>query len=883
MEANRRAPFGISLRQLREAAGLSQEQLAERAGLSLRGVSDLERGVRTTPRPETVRMLADGLDLNEKQRAELFAARNRSPVPTPIFFSHAPPCLPVPSTSFIGRVEEIEAITTILVNDRVRLLTLTGPGGVGKTRIAIETAHRLEHQFANGALFVDLSPVRKADLVIPAIADRLGIRGRGDLDIRDVLAVALQSRSMLLVLDNLEQVIDAATDIAWLLAACPGLTIIVTSRILMRVGAEHVMPIEPMTLPADRDVRSLEQSEAVSLFVARAHAADHRFSLDAANAADVAAVVTQLQGMPLAIELAATRIRFWSVSELLRRLQFQLPVLSGGARDAPDRHRTMRDTIIWSYNLMSPVEQAVFRTLSIFPDGCTLEAAVAILGVARRFSEEDALAAVELLLDGSILRRRVGTDGRIRFRMMQPVREFGLEKLVAAGEEHMARQAAHEAWCVPLARRIERGIAQPDAVSRLIQTGSEYQNMREHIVWLIQHELIQEALDISSSLAPLRTLRGHIDECGRELQLLLSHPKGQALNRERVRAQVWLGITWLNQADTGRAFSALQTGAAMAREINEPRYLALALLASGVAMRMAGDLDLAESLIREGTVIAVELDDKFGEARGAWNLGLILDARGDYDAAYEQIRESLELNMAIGNLWDVAFCKLHLGAMDLRAGKLDQAEALFIEAQQLLVELEDKRDLPDVFIKLADIDRRRGDPDAAALKLEHALSMARDIGNMLDMAHSYIRLARIARQRGDIDTSYGLTCSAIHWYERCGSIVDAVECLDNLANIALVSGDFARAAWCIGAVDGVLAKRGMSRREFVPGEHNDRVARVISLLGQEAWDRQYARGRSMTPDAILAEVKSSLSCRISAAPGSPFAGDIEWRAANRGA
>lgn len=370
MDANRRLPFGRSLRQLREAAGLSQEHLAERAGLSPRGISDPERGARTTPRLETVRMLADGLGLDECQQAELLAARNNRRQIRTSSRVNRHLRLPTPPTSFVGREEEIEAIIDQLENQGTRLLTLVGPGGIGKTRIAIEVAHRLDQRFADRAIFIDLSPIRKPEAVIMTIADALGIPDQGGMSIKDVLVVALNGRSLLIILDNLEQVIDAATDIAWLLSQCPDLTIIATSRVLLRIAAEHVIPIEPMILPADADESSLRRSEAVTLFVARARAVDHIFTLSVDSAGAVAALVIRLQGMPLAIELAAARIRLLSIPDLLSRLDSQLPVLIGGERDAPERHRTMRDTIRWSYELLSPRHQAVFRTLSIFPDGC---------------------------------------------------------------------------------------------------------------------------------------------------------------------------------------------------------------------------------------------------------------------------------------------------------------------------------------------------------------------------------------------------------------------------------------------------------------------------------------------------------------------------------
>ncbi len=863
MEANRRSAFGISLRQLREAAGLSQEELAERAGLSVRGISDLERGLRTTPRPETVRMLAAGLGLGEGQHAELLAARQSANHPQPNHRERGALNLPVPTSSFIGRAGEIDAIIGIMKNDDARLLTLTGPGGVGKTRIAIEAAHRLAASFPHGAIFVDLSPVRKSDMVIPAIADRFGIPGQGELELKDVLAIALQDRSLLMVLDNLEQVVDAATDIAWLLAACPGLTIIATSRNILRIGAEHVMPIEPMTLPAGNDTRSLEQSEAVALFMTRARAADHRFSLDTENAGAVAALVTHLQGMPLAIELAAARLRMWSVQELLKGLQSHLPLLVGGSRDAPERQRTMRDTIAWSYELLSPTEQAVFRTFAIFPDGCTLETANAVLGVDNRFSEVETLEAVESLVNSSILRPRVGIDGYTRLRMLQTVQDFGQERLAAAGEEHTVRSAAHVTWCEPLARRAEFVRSLPDEVFWLNRIGAEYQNIRSHVAWLISHDKYQDALDISGCLASYRGIIGHFEEGRRELEWLLAHPDNQAPTVTRTRGLIGLGSLCNHQADPDGTWRAMEAGARLANKLGERWYLARAQLAMGLSMLLTDQFDKAEALIRDGLDIGIDLDDKFIISAAMGDLGLVLDQRGDLDRAYELIEESLRVSLSSGNLWLVAFSTINVGYMNLRLGELDRAEELILESERLCTILGNLRDLPIVNIYLADISRRRGELARAESFLEQALALARDIGAIQDIAHSYLGMARLALAKGDFERSQTHTCNAIQWYERCGSLVEAVQCLDGLVEIAIATGFPQRAAWCIGAIDGVLADHKVSRTELVPGEHTARVAILISMLGEDEWHVHYERGRSMSEDEILAEVKSWLSCRIS--------------------
>lgn len=329
MDARRHSPFGNTLRRFREAAALSQEALAERAGLSTRGISDIERGVRATPRLETVRRLAEGLGLNDSERRQLLAARNHDPEVPTAHAVHDLPALPIPVTSFIGREQEIATIVHMVQDEHHRLITLLGPGGVGKTRLAIEVAHHLAAGFKDGAIFVDLSPIRDPDLVLPAIASRLGITEQADRTLKEGLSVALHGRQLLLVLDNLEQVIGAATDIAWLHASFPELHMVVTSRVRMRLTGEHVLPIETMPLPASLDAGALQHEDAVVLFLDRAKAVDPTFSLNNDNVEAVAAIVTRLQGMPLAIELAAARIRLWSVGDLLQHLETQLPTLTG--------------------------------------------------------------------------------------------------------------------------------------------------------------------------------------------------------------------------------------------------------------------------------------------------------------------------------------------------------------------------------------------------------------------------------------------------------------------------------------------------------------------------------------------------------------------------
>ncbi len=446
--------FGELLRRHRIAAALSQEELAEKAGLSARGVSDLERGARTAPRLETVRLLADALGLEDHERAALIAARGAVPTDrpaTPRAADVARPPLPAPPTSFVGRAGEAAAVVALLARDDVRLVTLTGPGGVGKTRLALRAAHELAAGFADGAAFIDLTPLTEPDLVAPTVATALGVRAAGDRPIAERLVEALRDRDLLLVLDNFEQVVEAAPLVAGLLAACPRLTALVTSREPLRLSAEHVFSVPPLGVPeadAGAMVDATAHSDAFRLFVERARSARSDFAVTAANTPMIAEIVRHLDGLPLAIELAAARVATLPPRALLARLEHRLPLLADGPRDAEPRHRTMRDAIAWSNELLSAAEQTAFRRLAVFVDGCALEAIEAVLGPGA-----DALAIVPSLVGKSLLRQEEGPDGEPRFRMLETIREFGLEQLGARGEEIAARDA-HAAYILTLAKAV---------------------------------------------------------------------------------------------------------------------------------------------------------------------------------------------------------------------------------------------------------------------------------------------------------------------------------------------------------------------------------------------------------------------------------------------
>jgi transcriptional regulator with XRE-family HTH domain len=378
--------FGTLLKRLRLEAELTQEELAERASVSARLISDLERGSIHRPRRDTVQLLADGLCLRGAERENFVTLARGKPLPTAPGLASLPlprHSLPRPPTPIVGRLKETAAAVALLLDPDVRLLTLTGPGGVGKTRLALEVALKALGAFPDGAVFVDLAPARDPELVPSAIAQALDLVANPDELPQQVVIDALRGKRMLLALDNFEHLAVSATFVAELLACCPGITALATSRVSLRIRTEHEYPVGPLPLPepgAAVALDDLARVPAIDLFVRRAEAANRAFALTPENAATIAEIAIRLDGLPLAIELAATRIKVLQPAALLARLERRLPVLTGGARDLPERQQTLRATLDWSHALLTDEEHILFRRLAVFTGGCTLESAEWVSG-----------------------------------------------------------------------------------------------------------------------------------------------------------------------------------------------------------------------------------------------------------------------------------------------------------------------------------------------------------------------------------------------------------------------------------------------------------------------------------------------------------------------
>jgi predicted ATPase len=521
-------------------------------------------------------MLADALDLSPADRQTLLAAaRPGSALDPPESAPRGFPPFPVPLTALIGRERELAALVSVLGNGASRLVTVTGAGGSGKTRLALEVGARLRRAFADGAVFVDLAPMRDANLVIPSIAGAIGVHERAGQPLRDTLAAALAGTRILVLLDNCEQV----------LAAAPGLTVLATSREPLCVRGERVFPLLSLPLPADDlpALKELSRVPAVALFVERAVASRPDFALIEDNASDVAAICRRLDGLPLSIELAAARARMLPPNAMLARLEQRLPFLTGGARDAPLRQRTMREAIAWSYDLLHEEEQRLFRRLGVFASWAECEAMEAITNWDGAI---DFLVALERLVGHSLVQQHVTHLDEPHFRMLETVREYAAERLEAADEAEEVRHQ-HATWYVNHVEEASRQLLGPNQALVLKRIDAAYDNILGALIWLIGRRRIEQALRLATSLTGYWQTRGLAAEGRRWLDQALQVTEQVPVP---VRAHALIEAGWLAAAhgDHASADALRSEGLRLASDCGDERLTAAALLMRGAAADQRG-------------------------------------------------------------------------------------------------------------------------------------------------------------------------------------------------------------------------------------------------------------------------------------------------------
>ena len=587
--------------------------------------------------------------------------------------------LPRQPTPFLGREREVAEVVALLRRPDVQLLTLIGPGGTGKTRLGLQVAAEVLDDFPDGVFFVPLAPLSDPDLVPSAIASALGIREDREEALANRLREVLAPQQVLVVLDNVEHLVDAAPLVGDLLSATPGLKVLATSRVPLQLRAEREYPVPPLGLPRRKPPPTLEQLsqyEAVQLFIDRAQAVKPDFAIDNTSAPAVAEICWRLDGLPLAIELAAARVRMLPPETLLARLEKRLPLLTGGARDAPVRQRTLRDAIAWSYDLLDPEEQTLFRRLAVFAGGCTLEAGEA---VGNYDGALDVIDGVEQLGEQSLLRQDAGPGDEPRFVMLETIREYGLGQLEANGEAEAVRQR-HAAFYLDLVERAEPELIRPEQPMWLDRLEAEHDNVRAALRWALDKD-VETALRLAAGLREFWLFRGHLTEGRAWLDRALV--VGSRPGPLHVGVFAGAGLLAGHAGDYPRATTMQETSLALARVFQDRRGEALALLELGILAAFTGDSAQSIAKTEESLVLWRDLGDARGTSMALNNLGYDAYRQEDFERAASLLNEALVVARIAGERMLLGDTLDSLGALAEAQEDLVQAAVFYREALAL--------------------------------------------------------------------------------------------------------------------------------------------------------------------------------------------------------
>jgi predicted ATPase len=648
-----------------------------------------------------------------------------------------PANLPMQQTGFVGREKEIAAAKELLLRQDVRLVTVTGPGGIGKTRLAVQVASGLVERFPGGIHFVPLASLSDPGLIASVIVQALGIREAGGQSPLEILKRNLQDSlcaPMLLVLDNFEHLVQAAPTVAELLAVGSNLKILVTSRAALHVYGEHEFPVPPLALPDSRSKPSVEvlsQSPAVALFVQRAIAAKPNFELNRENAATVGEICARLDGLPLAIELAAARVKVLSPALMLTRLASRLQLLTGGARDLPQRQQTLRAAMDWSYDLLSAAEQKLFRRLSVFAGGCNLEGVEAVCDT-KADLDLDLLDGMASMVDKSLVQQIEHGKGESRFAMLETIREYAQEKLEASGEQPLTKRA-HAAYCLVLAEEDATEVG----AEWLERFASEHGNFRAALEWLTETGDAEWGLRLGTALFRFWDIREHLAEGRDSLGKLLKLAGAQAATKARARALFAAGVLAGGQGDYASADVLIGESQDIARQLGDKTGVAISLNALAVVARDRGDLAIASALFEKSLGLWRETGDRKAVARALSNLANVFKVQGDYDRVRSLQAECLSIFRGLGDQTGIAWSLNYQGDVARDQGD-SAARTLYEQGLAIFRELGDRWGIASTLADLGNLAREQGDYSSASalygesIKLFQELNHKRGIARLLE-------------------------------------------------------------------------------------------------------------------------------------------------------
>jgi predicted ATPase/DNA-binding winged helix-turn-helix (wHTH) protein len=657
--------------------------------------------------------------------------------------------LPIPRTSLIGRELQVSQAADLLLRQDVRLLSLTGTGGAGKTRLAIALAEAVADHFTGGVQYVGLASITNPDLVAAALAKALDIQQIANRTVSQLIGDRLlNSGPFLLLLDNFEQVLPAATLVAETLEACPSLKVLVTSRECLRIYGEQEFPVTP-----------LPENSAGELFVQRASAVWPDFAITSENAAAIHEICARLDGLPLAIELAAARTRLLSPSDMLDRLQGRLQLLTGGALDLPERQQTLRKTIDWSHDLLNEAERKLFRRLSVFVGGCTLEAAEAVCNTGRDLGM-DLFEGLSSLVDKNLVQRVDRVETETRFAMLETIREYALERLANSGEQSTV-QRAHAAYCLVLAEEGNPELNPADRYRWLAQCDVEIDNFRYAIDWLFENRDLEWGLRLCVALFRFWEMREHLTEGRARLEAIL-RLAGTQHTKKRGRVLHFLGALAAAQGDFPAAERFLERGLSVNKELGDQWGIAASLNALAIAERDYGDYSSAENNFERSLSCWRSLQDRSATARCLHNLGNVVKVRGDYPRARAALREATEIFEDLGDRSGAAWSTNQLGDIAREQGDLTAARELYLRALSAFRETGDQWGTARSLTDLAYLDCEQGNHSTAHAAYREAMRIFADLRHRRGIARALEGCACLALARGHAARALSLAAAAAH-------------------------------------------------------------------------------------------------------------------------